>query len=102
MEKSKTWLLQVGAWCLDLRTNHSTSEKHCLFANNRGKMSKEGNPPGKGMVCLQRSLAWRVLRGLWLVMSWVARQPSEEEILRDGLLWSEITIATRHVNQTSP
>jgi len=66
-----------------------------------GKCRREEILLERGWFARQRSLEWEVLRGLWLAMGWVAQQPSEEEILRDGLLGTEITIATRHVTQIS-
>jgi len=101
MEKRKTWFLQVGAWCLDSGPEHQSHlirKTDCLYENNCGKMSKEG----MGWFAWLRSLAWRVLRELWLATSWVARQPSEDENKRDALLGSEIILATTHVNQISP
>ena len=59
-----------------------------------GKCRREEVLLGRGWLARQRSLAWGVL-GLWLATGWVARQPSEEGILRNVLLGSEVTIATR-------
>ena len=52
---------------------------------------------GRAWFARQQSLAWGVLRGLWLAMGWVTRQPSEKEIFKDGLLGSDTTIATRQL-----
>ena len=88
-----------GAWS-DPSTNHIPSEKQFVSMQKIvGKCRREEILLGRGWFARQRSLAWGVLRGLWLATGWVARQPSEEEILWGGLLGSEITIATRHVNQ---
>ena len=67
MEKSKTWFLQVGAWCLDPGPEHQSHlirKTDCLYENNCGKMSKEGNPPGNGMVCLVTELGMESLKGV--------------------------------------
>jgi len=51
-----------GAWTRAPITSHQ--KNRFLYSNNRGTMSKAGNPPGKGMVCKATKLGMGSFKGV--------------------------------------